>query len=610
MAVVFLDHARVPVTQHPRHYHEIRALHNAVAGPAVPQAVVGDRWVDLCHLRSLQQAACLMRLPPPLTIGPWKHRVRWRTPDCDLLEELDRLIIKRYPPRLTTLRETSLELPSSWAVVSDVSIAELAVARSGQQSSAHQMAKVGLAGVAKAHHLLMLKEPFSAGVGALKRPNPPPGKIARDLPILKCSVKQSLQNREKPVSRCSASPDLVSIGWHKPVALRLPKPGPQPSRLLRKCLMPPPDPAGRQLGKFDIAQLRQDMRVNRALRFGVRLPMLSKPLQVEGGGVADSERPAHVLIPGCLSLLVPVQLAGGRLSPREVQDADAVRVGIVIGLSEPPELVCVPADVHSGAPGAIAASEPPITKVQPLLEQDEVWLASYRQPEPSRPGFEARMPDRPGHPLAPSAPCPSGVQYMWANVSGQARTRTQKIHGLSRQVIVRQYAPTTGLWLFKAVTRVRLPLGTPRLLKHLGAAIEGPAVERKPFSIAIHHRRVDPARTGQVEQIVDRVVARHPTLRKGTGKKVFQVQPNIQWNKGCALLWVLDHLDLGPEALPVYIGDDVTDEDAFRALEGRGIGIAVRDGARSTKAAYALRDPEDVRRFLDALSLFPETSAE
>jgi alpha,alpha-trehalase len=65
------------------------------------------------------------------------------------------------------------------------------------------------------------------------------------------------------------------------------------------------------------------------------------------------------------------------------------------------------------------------------------------------------------------------------------------------------------------------------------------------------------------------------------------------------VLWLLHALALdGPEVLPLYIGDDLTDEDAFRTLADRGIGIVVEAGARLTAASYVLKDPEEVQAFL------------
>jgi alpha,alpha-trehalase len=134
------------------------------------------------------------------------------------------------------------------------------------------------------------------------------------------------------------------------------------------------------------------------------------------------------------------------------------------------------------------------------------------------------------------------------------------------------------------------------------SGIDGCAIERKTFSIAIHYRQVANHDVEAVQHAVDEVLARHPDLRKGHGKKVFELQPDTDWNKGRAVEWLLQQLDLnGDDVLPLYIGDDVTDEDAFRTLYGRGLGIAVGGGARQTSAEYALEDPRDVRRFLQVL---------
>ncbi|GAB4347182.1 MAG: hypothetical protein Kow0099_29040 [Candidatus Abyssubacteria bacterium] len=132
--------------------------------------------------------------------------------------------------------------------------------------------------------------------------------------------------------------------------------------------------------------------------------------------------------------------------------------------------------------------------------------------------------------------------------------------------------------------------------------VKGALVERKKFSIAVHYRLVDEQDVKTVEHIVDETLSRYPRIRKTYGKKVFDLQPNIDWNKGKALGWLLDALKLeGPDAFPIYIGDDVTDEDAFKALKRRVIGIVVADEPRLSVADYTLRDPAEVKQFLAAL---------
>jgi len=139
--------------------------------------------------------------------------------------------------------------------------------------------------------------------------------------------------------------------------------------------------------------------------------------------------------------------------------------------------------------------------------------------------------------------------------------------------------------------------------------IPGVQIERKKFSIAVHYRRAEASRVGEVEEVVDRGQRGSKGLRKTSGKKIFELQPDIDWHKGKALLWLSEQLGLDrPEFLPLYLGDDVTDEDAFKVLRGRGIGIAVQEEAAPTAASYRLRDPGEVEKFLKALTTHAEES--
>jgi trehalose-phosphatase len=133
------------------------------------------------------------------------------------------------------------------------------------------------------------------------------------------------------------------------------------------------------------------------------------------------------------------------------------------------------------------------------------------------------------------------------------------------------------------------------------AQLAGVQVERKRFALAVHFRRARAADVPAVEAAVDRALARHAGLRKTGGKKIFELRPDVDWDKGRAVLWLIAELGL-EAALPVYIGDDLTDEDAFRALAGRGLGIAVQETPQPTAAAYTLRDPGEVRTLLAGLA--------
>ncbi|UCF68114.1 MAG: trehalose-phosphatase [Acidobacteriota bacterium] len=139
------------------------------------------------------------------------------------------------------------------------------------------------------------------------------------------------------------------------------------------------------------------------------------------------------------------------------------------------------------------------------------------------------------------------------------------------------------------------------LLEHL-ESIKGCLVERKRFAIAIHYRLVDPIDVPQIEQTVDEIHARYRNLRKKGGKMIFELQPDVEWDKGRAVLWLLSELELDrDDVLPIYVGDDVTDEDAFAALETHGLGIRVGRPDEPTRAQFLLREPEEVTSLLDAL---------
>jgi trehalose 6-phosphate phosphatase len=107
--------------------------------------------------------------------------------------------------------------------------------------------------------------------------------------------------------------------------------------------------------------------------------------------------------------------------------------------------------------------------------------------------------------------------------------------------------------------------------------------------------------------VVQGLLAKRPDdLKLTPGKMVYELQPKLDWDKGRAVLYLLDTLGLaGDDQVPLYLGDDVTDEDAFRAVQGRGIAIYVGDQAeldRETAADFTLDSVDEVERFLDTLA--------
>jgi len=137
--------------------------------------------------------------------------------------------------------------------------------------------------------------------------------------------------------------------------------------------------------------------------------------------------------------------------------------------------------------------------------------------------------------------------------------------------------------------------------------IPGVVVEHKRFGVAVHYRNAARDRVGEVAAAV-RTAGQRTGLRVTTGREVIELRPNIDWDKGKTLHWVLDYIrdneGAGP-LLPIYLGDDITDEDAFDAVDDDGIAILVRhsdDGDRATAARYALDDPGRVREFTEQLA--------
>lgn len=144
--------------------------------------------------------------------------------------------------------------------------------------------------------------------------------------------------------------------------------------------------------------------------------------------------------------------------------------------------------------------------------------------------------------------------------------------------------------------RVELKLGE-RLRR-----IDGCRLERKRFSLAVHYRGVAEAHFAEVEKAVHESTQDFPELRLSGGKKIYEFQPRVEWQKGKALLLFLEllHLDR-PDTLPLYIGDDATDEDVFQVLQARGLGILVTEESRPTAAHYSLKDPKEVQSFLQRI---------
>jgi trehalose-phosphatase len=125
-------------------------------------------------------------------------------------------------------------------------------------------------------------------------------------------------------------------------------------------------------------------------------------------------------------------------------------------------------------------------------------------------------------------------------------------------------------------------------------------VEDKGLTISVHYRLVDESDREELRRIVHATLASadHPYVLVA-GEKVHEIRPRVAWNKGSAVVWIREHLGQ-PVPLPIYVGDDATDEDAFAALREEGISVKVRTGTE-TAARYTLEGTAEVRGFLEWL---------
>ena len=250
--------------------------------------------------------------------------------------------------------------------------------------------------------------------------------------------------------------------------------------------------------------------------------------------------------------------------------------------------------------GRLARARPAV-----FLDYDGVLTPIVDRPADAVMGEDMRATVR-----ALAARCPVCV------VSGRDRATIYELMGFDDLIVAGSHGfdihdPATGTITHDASTGFEDLVADVTERVEAGAAdIEGTLVEPKHASVALHYRAVDPAEHARVQDLVDAVLAEHPDRLKVTpGKFVHEIQPKIDWNKGRAVAHLLEVLDLtGDDVLPLYLGDDVTDEDAFRALaeRGNGVGILVVDPAdaadRDTDATAVLATVDDVGRFLDGLA--------
>ncbi len=147
-------------------------------------------------------------------------------------------------------------------------------------------------------------------------------------------------------------------------------------------------------------------------------------------------------------------------------------------------------------------------------------------------------------------------------------------------------------------------------IKRRAKDISGVLVEDKGLTGSIHYRLVDPALWDALKKIVKMEVGSgNRELKMAEGKRVLEIKPNVEWDKGKGVRELIGWLDYKRNPLKIYIGDDKTDEAAFGTLnKSKANGLTIFVGRREkTQARYRLANVSQVWRFLK--TLLPLTTA-
>ena len=138
--------------------------------------------------------------------------------------------------------------------------------------------------------------------------------------------------------------------------------------------------------------------------------------------------------------------------------------------------------------------------------------------------------------------------------------------------------------------------------------IKGVFVEDKGLTVSVHYRLVDDTEEGRVKDTVRKVTDLLHVMGKiriTQGKKVYEIRPPVDWDKGKAIAWLIAKFRESTGkggALPIYLGDDLTDEDGFKVIEKKkGISIFVGGENFQSVAPYFLKSPEEVTELLKML---------
>lgn len=196
-------------------------------------------------------------------------------------------------------------------------------------------------------------------------------------------------------------------------------------------------------------------------------------------------------------------------------------------------------------------------------------------------------------------------KYTTAIVSGRMREDVEKLVGIQGLIYAGSHGfdikgPQVSMVQPQAEKTIPLVSKIIERLKKELSNLEGVIIEEKKFSVAVHYRLADEKGIPGIKTLVREIIQENKSLRLMEGKKVFEILPAIDWNKGKAVKWVMNALGINWEDFSVvYIGDDTTDEDAFRVVSTRGTSILVSDKSKTSAADFVLSSPKEVKELFE-----------
>lgn len=133
---------------------------------------------------------------------------------------------------------------------------------------------------------------------------------------------------------------------------------------------------------------------------------------------------------------------------------------------------------------------------------------------------------------------------------------------------------------------------------------KGIEIERKHLAIAIHYRNAAKGSYRKLYSEIKRLIKPYEDFKMGHGKKILEIRPSIPWHKGKAVHWITEKLQEIDQVdyFPVYMGDDITDEDAFKSISQHGLGILVGEHDQPSAAHCQLRDVSEVQKLIHYLT--------